>query len=297
MTRNLIGSRYGALVALSLAGVLTCVSGCGESKTNTVANSPAAATAEAKAPAAANTAAKPDDEHAHKPGTHGGIVLSIGVDNYHAEAIVEKSGKLRLLMLGKDESRVQEVESQTVPGFVKAVGDADSESFELTAEPQPGDAPGKTSQFVGQLPAELVGKQLDVTISSLRINGERFRIGFSTKQETHAEEPMPMGVVGDDERKLYLTPGGIYTEDDIKANGGKTARERFKGVISSHNMKPKAGDKICPVTQTKANPKFTWVIGGKAYEFCCPPCVDEFVKTAKEQPEMVQAPDEYIKRQ
>ena len=302
MILKMIGSRNGALVALSLAGVLTCVSGCGETKTNTVANTPAAKNAEAKVPAAAqpavaNTAAKPDDEHAHKPGAHGGIIMSIGVDNYHAEAIVEKSGKLRLLMLGKDESRVQDVETQTVPGYVKAAGDADSESFELTAEPQPGDAAGKTSQFVGQLPAELVGKQLDVTIPSLRINGERFRIGFSTKQESHAEEPMPMGVVGDDERKLYLTPGGIYTEDDIKANGGKTARERFKGVISSHNMKPKAGDKICPITQTKANPKFTWVVGGKSYEFCCPPCVDEFVKTAKEQPEMVQAPDTYIKRQ
>lgn len=297
MTRNQLTIPCGAFAALSLAGVLTFVSGCGETKSNAVANAPAAVTAEAKAPAATNTAAKGDEEHAHKPGAHGGIVVSIGVDNYHAEAIVEKSGKLRLLMLGKDESRVQDVEKQTVPGFVKAAGDADSESFELTAEPQSGDAAGKTSQFVAQLPAELVGKPLDVTIPSLRINGERFRIGFSTKQESHAEDPMPKGVVGEEERKLYLTPGGLYTEDDIKANSGKTASEKFKGMVSKHDLKPKPGDKVCPISMTKANPQFTWVIGGKAYEFCCPPCVDEFLKTAKETPELVQAPDSYIKRQ
>ncbi len=36
---------------------------------------------------------------------------------------------------------------------------------------------------------------------------------------------------------------------------------------------------------TKANPVFSWVIGGKTFEFCCPPCVDEFVRMAKESPD------------
>ena len=35
------------------------------------------------------------------------------------------------------------------------------------------------------------------------------------------------------------------------------------------------------VTLTKANPACTWIVGGKVYEFCCPPCVDEFVTLAK----------------
>jgi multiple sugar transport system substrate-binding protein len=38
---------------------------------------------------------------------------------------------------------------------------------------------------------------------------------------------------------------------------------------------------ICPISKTKAAPKFSWVVGGKTYQFCCPPCVDEFVQTAK----------------
>ena len=54
---------------------------------------------------------------------------------------------------------------------------------------------------------------------------------------------------------------------------------------AEHDLKPKAGEKICPATLTKANPKFSWVIDGKTYEFCCPPCVDEFVALAKEKPD------------
>ncbi len=47
---------------------------------------------------------------------------------------------------------------------------------------------------------------------------------------------------------------------------------------------------------TKANPKFAWIIGGKTYEFCCPPCVDEFVALAKSNPELINPPEFYVKR-
>jgi YHS domain-containing protein len=50
------------------------------------------------------------------------------------------------------------------------------------------------------------------------------------------------------------------------------------------------------VTLTKANPKCAWIVGGKTYEFCCPPCVDEFVKTAKEQPAEIKEPEDYVKK-
>ena len=51
------------------------------------------------------------------------------------------------------------------------------------------------------------------------------------------------------------------------------------------------------MTLTKANPKCSWIVGGKNYEFCCPPCVDEFVKLAKSNPEKVKQPDQYVKRE
>ena len=92
------------------------------------------------------------------------------------------------------------------------------------------------------------------------------------------------------EKALYLTPGGKYTEADIEANGSVTVSQKFKTFKSAHDMHPKPGDKICPITLTKANPKCTWVIGGKEYEFCCPPCVDEFVRMAKQEPEKIDEP-------
>ena len=97
------------------------------------------------------------------------------------------------------------------------------------------------------------------------------------------------------EAAVYLMPGGVYTADDIKANGDTTVSAKYKDLKVSHDIKPVAGDKLCPVTLTKANADLTWVIGGKKYEFCCPPCVEEFVSLAKTKPDEVKAPETYIK--
>jgi YHS domain-containing protein len=241
------------------------------------------------------TGTEAESEHAHKPGDHGGIIIEIGRDNYHAEAVFEKGGVLRLYTLGKDEAKIQEVESQTLTGYAKPEGGSESTSFTLKPAPQQGDAEGKTSQFVADLPKDLSGKSLEVTIPSIRIAGERFRFGFKSVLASH-DEGMLDKVSGKEEQQLYLTPGGKYTTADIQANGNATASQKFKGVMASHDMKPKPGDKICPITMTKANSKFTWVVGGNSYEFCCPPCVDEFVKTAKEHPEDIKEPGSYVKK-
>ncbi len=102
-------------------------------------------------------------------------MISLGRDSYHVEAVIDSAGAVRLYTLGKDESRVIDVESQTLKGFVKAEGDAvDSKPISFEASPQDGDSPGKTSLFMGQLTQELVGRKLDVTIPNIRIDGERF---------------------------------------------------------------------------------------------------------------------------
>ncbi len=106
----------------------------------------------------------------------------------------------------------------------------------------------------------------------------------------------PSKVADADERALYLTPGGKYTEGDIRANGAVTASAKFKGLKAQHDVKPQPGDKLCPISMTKANPKFSWVIGGQTYEFCCPPCVDEFVALAKETPDAVRPPESYRRK-
>ncbi|MBL8818444.1 MAG: hypothetical protein JNL58_20625 [Planctomyces sp.] len=291
-------------VMFSAGALIAVVAGCSAqsspSETNaptdpeTTVRSPDAGVTPVNSPETKSEAVVEAEEHPHKPGSHGGIIIPIGSDSYHAEAVIETNGSLRLLMLGKDETRIQEVDVQPVKAYVKVVGDPSTTPIDLVAVPQDGDSADKTSQFVGELPEAFRGKQLDVTIPNLRIAGERFRVGFTTVTEDHSSE-MPGSLPVDDERQLYLTAGGKYSEADIKANGSVTASQKFKGIKSMHDAKPKPGDRICPISMTKANPDFTWIIDGKPYQFCCPPCVDEFVKMAKERPEELQDPDTFIK--
>lgn len=275
--------------------------GCSRSSPNTAAVSAAGGIQNTPAGtshgiAAAGSADGTTEEHGHKDGAHGGIIVSLGRDSYHVEAIVTSAGEVRLYTLGNDESRVQDIEFQNLVAYVKPTGGADSTSIEIKPEPQPGDGEKKSSLFVGQLPSDLVGKSIDVTVPNITIGGERFRLGFTTKTEAHGEDAMPGKVVAEEEKNLYLTPGGLYTQADIAANGNMTVSQKFAGFMASHDLNPKVGDKICPVTLTKANPKCSWIVGGKTYEFCCPPCVDEFVKTAKAKPEDIKEPDFYVKR-
>ncbi len=123
-----------------------------------------------------------DGDHAHKPGAHGGTVVSLGKDSYHAEVVFEKDGAIRLYMLGKDESKTQEVEVQELVGFVTPAGATDAVQVKFTADRQATDAAGKTTQFVGKLPHELHGKKVKVVINNIQVGTERFRIEFSNEE-------------------------------------------------------------------------------------------------------------------
>jgi hypothetical protein len=279
---------------LVLAFALPIILGCNPAKMDVDTISKETSTSTILKPS--EITADVDSEHGHKAGAHGGIMVSLGRDSYHVEAVVDSQGTIRLYTLGKDESRVIDVESQTLNGFVKADGDVDSKSVVFEPSPQDGDAEKKTSLFVGKLPAELVGRKLDVTIPNIRIDGERFRLGFQSGQEAHQDSPdMPDKLAESEERELYLTHRGRYTAADVAANGNMTATQKFKGIKSAHDMNPKPGDRICPITETKANPKFTWVVDGRSYQFCCPPCIDEFVKMAKTSNVPLPEPDSYLK--
>ncbi len=302
-----------ALVLFAGVTSITLAVGCSPSTTATSTASPSqsihSATSVQDESLTETTAAVPqgtsgstteaaDSEHGHKPGSHGGVMVSLGRDSYHVEAVVDSEGSIRLYTLGPDETRVIDIELQTLKGFVKAEGDIGSQSIAFEPSPQDGDSENKTSLFVGKLPKELVGLKLDVTIPNIRISGERFRLGFQLGQEAHGDSPeIPeKKLVDETEKALYLTPGGRYTSADIDVNGNVTALHKFKGIKSAHDMNPKAGDRICPITKTKANPKFTWVIDGKPYQFCCPPCVDEFLKTAKSSTDPLADPDSHVKK-
>ncbi len=122
------------------------------------------------------------DDHAHKPGAHGGTIVSLGKDSYHAEAVFERDGAIRLYMLGKDESKPQEVEVQELVAHVTPAGSTNAVQVKLTADRQKGDADGKTTVFVGKFPHELHGKKVQVTINNIQIGTERFRITFANEK-------------------------------------------------------------------------------------------------------------------
>lgn len=234
-----------------------------------------------------------EKEHGHKSGQFGGIIVPIGRDNYHAEAVFEKDGVLRLYTLGQDEAKILEVESQTLTAYAKPHGGTEATEFTLKAEPREGDASGKTSRFTGTLPAELRGKRVEITIPTFRVGGERFRVGFESASAPHGSVAMPPPVVGEKERQLFLVPGGKYTAADIEANKGLIPSQKFVGFEAEHDDDPQPGDWVCPVTNTKANPACSWVVDGQTYLFCCPPCVTDFVKTAKNHPEKLRKASEY----
>ena len=197
-------------------------------------------------------------EHGHPPGQHGGIIIAVGQDHYHIEALFTEDGKLKLFMLGNDESQVIDVEQQDLQVYLRQANDASSKALVLKSDPQPGDAAGRTSVFSGDLPDNLAPEVIIVVVPMIRINNARYRFSFAT-----TEPLMPSKVTDDAERELYLTPGGIYSEADIAANGWVTASQKYATFHSEHDAQPKPGDRICPITSTKANPACTWIVGGQ----------------------------------
>jgi hypothetical protein len=235
---------------------------------------------------------QPRNGHLDASGMHGGRIVALAGDRFHAEAIVEKGGMLRLFMLGQDETRVMDIPSQPLIAFAIA-DDSEATSIPLTAAPQPGDAEGRTSQFIGQLPPELQQRPLAVTVPNVRIGRERLRISFTWSSSAHSDV-MPAKLTDEAERELYLVAGGRYTAADIAANGNRLPSQVFLGFRARHDFDPQPGERICPVSRTKADPRCAWIVDGRRYEFCCPPCIDEFVVLAKEQPDKIARPEAYV---
>lgn len=229
----------------------------------------------------------------HPPPQHGGRLIAIAGNRYHLELVVEQGELLRLYTLGADPSQVVEVDQQDLKAYVKADTQSASNAVTFKPTPQPGDRRGRTSCFTTMLPPGIRSSRLYATIPNLRINGNRYHASFAPDDQ---EIEMPLGVDQAEARDLYLVPRGKYTSADIQQNGGVTASQKYQDFQPRHDPHPKPGDPLCPVTQTKANPACTWTINGKVYEFCCPPCIDEYVRLAKEQPHQLRDPEEFFQR-
>lgn len=230
-----------------------------------------------------------DTEHPHRTGA----IASLGDDQYHAEAMLLSDQQLAIYLFGADETRVQEVPQQVLTAYIKTAEVGQAAAMTLNAAPMSGDSDGSTLRFVGTLPERLTDQSLFVVVPNLRIDDERFAVRFEIPQVVEAV--MPTAVADDAAQELYLTSGGLYTDHDIQANGRVTAGEKYQSFQAQHDPNPAPDDIICPITKTKANLKCSWIIGGETYYFCCPPCIDEFLATAKVNPQQVLAADAYRK--
>ncbi len=232
--------------------------------------------------------------HKHPPGAHAGALVSLGNDRYHVEAVFTSDGRLKLYTLDSDVSRILEVEGRTFTAYLTPQGETQARAMTLQPEPQSGDSSASTSCFSGSVPTELVGKSMGVSIPNFSIGKQRFHIAFVLRAER--EPLMPPPVAESEERRLHLVPGGKYTGRDIVANGRAVPSRKYRAFQAQHDHDPQPGDQLCPVSRTKANPACTWVVDGQTYQFCCPPCIDEFVRLAKEQPEQAKPPDAYVQQ-
>ena len=122
------------------------------------------------------------EAHGHKPGAHGGTIVSLGKDSYHAEAVFEKDGMIRLYILAKDEVKPQEIEAQELTAYVTPDGAKDPVQVKFAAEGQKTDTAGKTSLFAAKVPPELHGKKMKITINNIQVGSDRFRIEFSNEK-------------------------------------------------------------------------------------------------------------------
>jgi YHS domain-containing protein len=246
------------------------------------------------------------EDHGHREGPNGGVVFELG--KYHAEFNVDHGNKTcAVLVLSGDENNLTPV---AVSATEFTLSTKPTKTKEGKAVPSititllPADAMGgRASRFVGTDPGLGNVALFQGTVIGL-IDGKPSQGEF--KEGEHAENGKASGpsdahgrpaAKGDaKEADVYLKPGGVYTDADIKANGNTTVSIKYKDLKISHDIKPVTGDRLCPITLTKANSDLKWVIGGKTHTFCCPPCVEEFVTLAKTKPEEIKAPDTYIKK-
>lgn len=236
------------------------------------------------------------EEHTHHPAPHGGIIASVGADerHYHVEAVADRGHMLKLYTYGEDLDELLKIDHQILTAEVKSEGGAAAVPLVLMPMPQPGDADGKTSRFFGKLPEQLRGKKLSVHVPGIDLAGRQFSFDFAIDASEAHRDGLPDH--GDEEERLLLSAGGMYTEADIRASGGMAAFRKYEELQAGHDVRPRAGARLCPISLTKANRRFTWVVGGKTYVFCCPPCVEEFVRRAKEEPQTIKEPEMYVKK-
>jgi hypothetical protein len=221
---------------------------------------------------------KTEEKHDHaETGPHGGP-LAEWEEIYHAEFTVDHGKKqVVVYILGEKPTAAPTIEADKITKVKLTVLEPKPQvQLDLVHDAKLSDAKGIA--FVGT--HDVFAKPADLKLSiSGNVDGKPYvgDVTYAAPKET----------------ALYLQPGGIYSPADVLANGNTTPDEKFKGKRWIHHaLKP--GDRICPVTDKKANAECAWIVQGQRYEFCCPPCLDTFMGWAHYEESKIKDADTYV---
>ncbi|MBY0587201.1 hypothetical protein K2X85_08495 [bacterium] len=146
------------------------------------------------------------DEHAHPShGPHGGDLIELGDEEYHAEFVHdEKTSDVTIYFLDAAVKNAVAIDATEI--VINLKHDGKPEQHKLAAEPQEGDSPGKSSRFVSKknddlchaIEEEGANAKLQVTIDGKPFTGA---IQHEHDHEGHDHDHEHKEHVGHDDEK------------------------------------------------------------------------------------------------
>ena len=129
------------------------------------------------------------DEHGHEhpsEGPHHGDLVELGKEEYHAEIVHGKEGKITIYLLDHEAKKSVPTEAKQV--MINLVHQGKAEQYKLPAAPDKGDPTGKTSRF--SLTDKHLAEDLDADGSMAKlvitINGKQYT-GKIAHDHDHAD--------------------------------------------------------------------------------------------------------------
>ena len=169
-------SRFPSLFATLLVAATYAASGCGKPTATPPAGGSAESSADGHVHAEGETHVE-GDEHEHATtGPHGGSLIELGAEEYHAELVHdEAAGTITIYVLDGTAKKAVAIEAAEL--LVNVKHDGKGEQFKLTASPDTSDPAGKSSRFTSS-DAELSGDLDDEHATAelvAEVNGKQFR--------------------------------------------------------------------------------------------------------------------------
>ena len=171
--------------------------------------------------------------------------------DYHIEAQIDKQGRIVLYIYGAKEKQLFPIPTTAPDMGMEAsavITGEGSEPLTVTARPVANDPSGMASRFVAELGRTVAMMEVGLSLT-IPIEGRSYRLQWRPEHlipgAQLADASMPAAVGDAEAQKLFLMPGGLYTQADIVANGSQTAMQKYGTQMSQQQF---------PTDSTKKKP-------------------------------------------